>query len=558
MEIDIFSTLQSNPILLFFVTLGLGFFVGRLNLRGITLGSSVGVIITGLCLGHLGLSLPPTEWGSVGFAIFIYAVGVSAGPRFFDILRGSALKYLSLAAVTALTAGLLAYQLSSWMQLEEGMAAGMLAGALTSTPTLVAAQDAIQAGLADLPSGVKPQTALRNLSVSYALTYGFGTIGVMLLIRLLPRFTKLDLQQQALLVEQGMGLARSASGAVGETTALVQAYQIRSEDFTGKSLKELDLGAKHKFTVGRVKRGDEVFDAEAATTLQPGDKVSVLASFDVHQVIPDLLGPRIQDRDLLDTHVDSCEVVVTNEAAVNRKLGDLHLMGERGFWVTRVLRSQIELPLQPSTVIQRGDVMYLTGIRGSLRQLARGLGQIEAEIHETDIPTFAMGIAIGLLLGDISVKFGNINLTLGTAGGLLLVGIAIGFLRSLNPTFGRVPEAARWVLQELGLLFFLAGVGLTAGGQIQGAFLSVGPGLLLSGAIVTIVPPLVAYAFGLWALRLNPAVLLGGICGAMTSTSALSLVSAEAKSEVPALGYAGAYAFANVMLTFAGSLMMRI
>ena len=202
--------------------------------------------------------------------------------------------------------------------------------------------------------------------------------------------------------------------------------------------------------------------------------------------------------------------------------------------------------------------MYLTGLSGSLRQLARDLGQIEAEIHETDIPTFAIGIAIGLLLGDINVKFGNINLTLGTAGGLLLVGIAIGFLRSLNPTFGRVPEAARWVLQELGLLFFLAGVGLTAGGQIQEAFLAVGPGLLLSGAIVTIVPPLVAYAFGLWVLRLNPAVLLGGICGAMTSTAALSLVSAEAKSEVPALGYAGAYAFANVMLTFAGSYMMRI
>ena len=444
------------------------------------------------------------------------------------------------------------------MGFDPGIGAGLLAGALTSTPTLAAAQDAVQNGLAQLPSGMTQETASQNITVAYALTYGFGMIGLIAFIRLSPFLFRVDLQAEARKAAREMRIAEETEDEAPKPPApLLQAYQLTSDTFTGKSLKELDLGKKHHFVVGRIKREGKVFDSEPATTLQVGDRLSVLAAFEVHQKLPDQLGPSIQDAELLDTHVDSCEVVVTKDAATDHPLADLNVTGESGFWVTKIVRSQIELPLRPETIIQRGDVMHLMGLRGPLRQLALTFGEIEAEVKETDLPTFAAGVASGLFIGNISIKLRNGSLTLGPAGGLLLGGIVVGFLRSLYPTFGRVPEAARWVLRELGLLFFMASVGLKAGGGIGEEFADIGLGVILSGAAVTLVPPTLSFIVGRWFLGLNPAILLGAICGSMTSTPALGLVTQEAKSEVPALGYAGTYTFANVFLTIAGSAMMR-
>jgi putative transport protein len=144
---------------------------------------------------------------------------------------------------------------------------------------------------------------------------------------------------------------------------------------------------------------------------------------------------------------------------------------------------------------------------------------------------------------------------LGTAGGLLIIGIIIGYLGSVMPTFGQVPAAARYVLMELGLMLFMACVGLNAGGGVIEALASVGPLIIACGVLVTLLPPLVAYLVGRRLLHMNPALLLGSITGAMTSTAALNVVTEEARSGVPALGYAGTYTFANVLLTFAGALM---
>jgi putative transport protein len=174
----------------------------------------------------------------------------------------------------------------------------------------------------------------------------------------------------------------------------------------------------------------------------------------------------------------------------------------------------------------------------------------------TDLATFAFGMIAGTLLGLVTLRMGEVSIGLGTAGGLLVVGILIGYLGSVMPTFGRVPAAARYVLMELGLMLFMAGVGLNAGGGIVAALADVGPRLVIGGVLVTLLPPLMAYLVGRWLLRMNPALLLGAVTGAMTSTPAMNVVTEAARSGVPALGYAGTYTFANVLLTFAGALMM--
>ena len=170
--------------------------------------------------------------------------------------------------------------------------------------------------------------------------------------------------------------------------------------------------------------------------------------------------------------------------------------------------------------------------------------------------TFAFGITFGVLLGLLSIAVGGVSIGLGSAGGLLASGLLVGFLRSIRPTFGRMPAAARWFLMEFGLLLFMAGVGLRAGQDIVETFLSAGPTLIAAGVVVTTVPVLLGYFFGHKILKIEPVLLFGAVTGAMTSGASLSIVTEAAKSDAPALGYTGTYAFANVLLTVAGSIIL--
>ena len=156
----------------------------------------------------------------------------------------------------------------------------------------------------------------------------------------------------------------------------------------------------------------------------------------------------------------------------------------------------------------------------------------------------------------LAINVGQLSIGLGSAGGLLASGLAIGYLRSVYPVFGRLPDGARWILMEFGLLLFMAGVGLRAGGDIIETFANAGPVLILAGISVTLIPVLTGYYFGRKVLKMHPVLLLGGITGSMTSGASLSIVTKAANSSVPSLGYTGAYAFANVLLTIAGSIIL--
>jgi putative transport protein len=214
--------------------------------------------------------------------------------------------------------------------------------------------------------------------------------------------------------------------------------------------------------------------------------------------------------------------------------------------------------MEPTLELQRGDLLAVTGPSGKVDLIGERLGHLERPLEETDLLTLALGIAAGLALGTVGVTIAGVSIGLGTAGGLLTTGLLIGYLRSLRPTFGRIPNAARWVFMELGLQMFMAGVGVSAGSGIIETLRAVGPSLVLCGIAVTVAPVAAGWLVGRLILRLNPAVLLGAITGAMTSGAALSIVNSAARSSVPSLGYTGAYAFANIILTIVGTLIVRL
>ncbi len=559
MEIDVYALFKATPGLVVFVVIGLGYFLGKLSIRGFELGPTGGVLLVGLLFGHFGFEGIPLV-GMIGFTIFIYSVGLQAGPRFFNVLREDGVKYISLALTVAVSSVIMLWMLATAFNLDNSLGAGILAGALTSTPTLVGAQNAVDVGIARLAEGITSQQALQNISVGYAITYVFGTVGLILIVKFAPKILRLDLAKEAQRYAKEKGYHETEK-RFAKGLPVVRGYEIEEgAEILGKTRAEIEARRDLKLALVRIKRGSKIIRLEPDGELAVGDMLAIMAPLDVHAYLREQPGLKmgILDPDLLESSVTSADVIVTKDAVVGRSISDLRAPEEYGCFVTHVRRTQIQLPAEGSTVLQKGDVVTLVGNTEQLEILAELLGEIERDVVETDLVSFALGISGGLLLGKISIKLGAVAVGIGSAGGLLLMGILMGFLRSLSPTFGRVPPAARFVLMELGLMFFMVNVGLSAGGGVVEALVSVGPVVILSGIVVLMTPVILGYLLGIFVLKLNPAVLLGALTGAMTSTPALTAVQEAAKSSMPALGYAGTYAFANVLLTVAGTIIMTL
>jgi putative transport protein len=559
MELDLYALVGANPALGFFLIVGFGYLIGDLKIGGFQFGSSTGVLVVALIFGHLGFK-PPESTESIGFMLFIYCVGLQAGPQFFSAFREQGAKFLSLAVVTAGVGVCVAVGLARLFGFAPGFAAGLLAGALTSTPTLVAARDAVQNGMVSLPPGVTPAIATGNVTVSYAITYLFGLVGMVVLVSVLPRLLGIDLAREAakLAREGRMFRAAGARGPSPGRQAGLRTYRVVNEQAVQRTLGELRFFEHTGCLIERVRRGETLIAADSDTRLASEDIVAVVGPLEGLAKVDEFLGPEVVDQELLGLAPESRDVVVTMTAVVGRSIQDLDATQRYGCFVTSVTRAGIELEVGPDLTLQRSDILTVTGMKSRLEQFVKDVGHMERDIHQTDLVTFALGMAAGIFVGLFSLKVGQISVGLGTAGGLLISGLTIGFLHSVHPTFGRVPQAARYVLMELGLLFFMASIGVRAGADIVETLASTGPLLVLSGALVTIVPVLVAFAVGRYILGLHPAILMGGITGAMTSTPALSIVTKQAGNSVPVIGYAGTYTFANVILAFAGSLLMRL
>jgi putative transport protein len=365
--------------------------------------------------------------------------------------------------------------------------------------------------------------------------------------------------------EKGLLARRGSVPTTEETLPVVRAYHV-GPPAQGKTIERAraDLGVAA--VPLKIRRDGKLIDADPKLELQAGDVVSLVASLRAHKQLREQAKSQLElqavedvlDADLLDYHIKAQEIVVINKHVLGRPLGDLDLPGNHGCFATGLNRSGIELPVTDEAILAKGDRVHVIGEESRLGELATLMGHIEEEIEETDLVTFSLGIALGSLIGLITVSIGGVAIGLGTAGGLLIVGIAFGYLGSVNPTFGRVPGAARYLLSELGLMLLMASIGLNAGGGIVEGFLSVGPLIILSALVIAILPLAIGFIVGRRVLKMNPALLLGSLTGAMTSTPALNVVTEAAKSSVPAIGYAGTYTFANVLLTFAGTIMIGL
>jgi putative transport protein len=549
--------LQENQALLFFVVLGFGYLLGKIKVKGFEFGPVTGVLFVGLVFGHFGYgeNLPVQ---SIGFMMFIYSVGLQAGPRFFSVLRQDGLRYFILAIVVAVSGFTVAAFTAQIFNLEPGSSAGILAGSLTTTPTLAAAEDAIRSGTILPPEGFSKDMMLNNIMTGYAITYLFGLIGLILLIRFIPMMTRVNLAAEAHALSGKERFSVSdPMGALGKI--VTRAFLVTKDELVGIPFGEFSRReGLVSLTAYKIKRGEEFVPFDEDTSLQLGDKISFIGSQNIMILGPEKIGPEIVDQDLLDSATETCRIVVTKKKAAGLSVSQHSIIFNYGCVLAEVKRLGVSVPLVPQVELQRGDVLTVTGPIASIERMQKEFGHAERNIDETDLLTFALGIAVGILIGSYTIRILGIDVGLGTAGGLLLVGLMVGFLRSIYPAFGRMPSAARYVLMELGMLFFMSAIGFKAGHGIVEALSKSGPALIFAGMVTTIIPVLFSYFFGRKILKINPVLLLGAITGAMTSGACLSIVNKEAKSTIPSLGYTGAYAFANIILTVAGSLILLL
>ena len=548
--------LISNPVLLLFLVLAIGFLIGGIRFGNFQLGSVAGVLIAGLLFGHLGFVGNPAIQ-SFGFVLFMISVGYQAGPKFIQALKKDGRRYLVIAVIVAVSGFGLALIAARILNFEPGIAAGLLAGSLTSTPTLAAADATVLSTSFVVPDGMNVEDIRTNINSAYAITYIFGLVGLILVIRLLPGMLKINLADEAIKLEREDSEGGPKS-VFSPSDIVVRAFRLESEEHAGRTLEEIYKASPYQFTIQKIRRDGELFVPSLETVLQIGDLISIVGIItpELFKKIGDKnFGPAARDRELLQYHPETDQICVTRKYKGGLTLGDLNIPVDHASFVSRITRLGVNIEVSPSTPIERGDVLHVTGPGAGLENLGDRLGHLEREIEKTDLSTFSWAIVFGILLGALSIKVAGVDIGLGSAGGLLVLGLLIGYLRSIFPVFGRVPDAARWIFTELGLLLFMAGVGLRGGSGLVETLVSSGIALVLIGIAVTLVPLTLAYIFGRKVQKMNPLMLLGTITGAMTSGGALSVINAQSNSSIANIGYTGAYAFANVLLTVAGAVI---
>ncbi|MGE8680797.1 MAG: aspartate-alanine antiporter [Achromobacter marplatensis] len=553
---------NSVPIAVLFVTVGLGYLIGKLKVGPIQLGGVCGTLIVALLIGQTGCQMRG-DLKEVAFALFIFAMGYSGGPQFFANLNRSSLRYIVLPIIEALLVLTIVLSAVPLFGLDAGTAAGLAAGAATESAVVGTAAEALKhLGLPD----AEVQRMEANIATAYTLTYLVGLISIVFFTsQVAPALLRINLREASKALEEKLGVASGDDDEINLPTLprlVGRAHVVKDAD--GMSVADVEAQLGGRTVISRILRNGEAVDATPEDTLATGDIVVVLGLRRFALRAGSVVGPEIQ---LPEAHADDLQL---SELAVivNKKTINGHTVGElakrpgarraRGVFVQSIMRSGHVLPLTPATVVQYGDLVTLVGTQPELAEAGAALGNELRRSGVTDLVFLAFGILVGLMIGALSARLWGIPVSLGSGGGALVSGLVCGWINAKRPAIGHMPDHAVQLLKDLGLAVFVACVGLSAGPEAISLIREHGAVLPLIGLLVSLGPACLSLWVGHKILKIEGPLLVGAIAGQHVSTPAISAILGSSGSSVPLLGYTVTYAIANVLLPVLGPIIVSL
>lgn len=555
---QIIQVFRDHAELAIFLTLVLGFLIGRIRIGHFTVGPMLGSLFAGMLVGQLVIPVPDIV-KVIFFDLFLFATGYKVGPQFFQGLRKDALPQLLLTVIICTTCLATAVIVSKIMGYDAGTAAGLLAGAFSESTVIGTAGDAIH----KLPLDTAKKMELINaIPVAYTVTYLVGTTSIVwFLSTLAPKILRVDLRQES------RKLADTLAQAGDKTSDLQSAYrewtiraiQLHQGEWTGKTISEIEKSVQGRTVIiERIRRQGTMMEAEGTMVIAAGDVLAVACRRDVMVERVLMQGTEVEDRALIDFPLTSTDIIITRKEITGRPLWELARDHGEGVMLNRLTRGGQEIPFDAGTTLEQGDILNITGRQAEIDKVTRVLGFRELHANQTDILFLSLGILVGSLVGLLSMHLGSIELTLSTSGGALVMGLIFGWMHARKPAWGRIPEAALWVFDTLGLSVFLAVVGLAAGPSVIDGVQKIGFGIIPAGLVVALLPHVVGLFAGKYLLRMNPVILLGAQSGAGTTTVGLKAIQDTAMSKLPVLGYTVPYAVGNILLTAWGPVLVSL
>jgi len=553
---DVVSLCRNYPEILIFLSLAIGYYVGKIKVFGFSLGATASVLLAAILLGQMDVAVTPLI-KTIAFGLFIFTIGYKVGPQFFSGLKKEGLNYIILSIFFAIIGLITAIWFGKLFGFDKGTTAGLLSGALTQSSVIGTAEGAIR----NLSISAAQKTILTsNIAVAYAITYVFGVAGLIFFYRLVPKLLKIDLKGEAKQIEAELSGIKetqlSSDSFQWNMRPTIRVYRAVSKDLEGKKISDVETLFLNKVSVEKIKRGNQILEPTPDKRIYVGDLLLIIGERENIIGANHMIGPEVQDPILDSITPEMLRICVTKSIVTGKKLGEIHPYCKNCF-VNKITRLGHELPLQKNTVIQKCDILYVIGLQSNVEKFAKAIGYIKRKTKITDLAMVGFGCFLGTLLGLATVKLGIVPLTLGVGGGVLLSGLFFGWLRFVHPTFGQFPDGAQWVLSDLGLNLFIACVGLTAGPRAVYALQIHGAKLFFAGAGLTLIPHILSMIFGYFVLKLNPVLLFGALTGAGTATPSLNVLKDECDSSAPALGYSVPYALGNFILTIWGAVIIN-
>ena len=566
-----FQLLADQPFLAIFFVLGFGYMLGRVSLGFFSVGSTAGSLLVGLVVGALAFKLAgvhftiPDLVGTIFLALFTYAVGLRVGPQFVEGIRQQGIQLVVLVLVTTTTAFAIVYGGSKMLGLAPGFAPGILSGANTISAVMGVATSAVDDGLYKPPAGISAGQVKANIAAGYSLSYILSILGIVLLVRNLPGMFGIDPVKAAKLSEKKYGAKGHALPGTSQAFDLgmmptdVRVIELTNPELIGKPAHE--VFERFQAPVMRLTRDHDIVPLAGNPRLEKGDLLTIAGRVE-NLLKAERLGTEVADEKARHLDVDQAEIVVTRPAYVGKTLDDLRAsLPAYGVRVRALFRDGHELPLLPGTAIGRHDVLRVVGLPETVKRLTDAMGQAVRPTNATDIITLGFAIATGYLVGLISVPVAGIPIGLGTMGGIVVAGMAVSIIRSLNPALGGpMPEGARAFLEGIGVDLFVTTLGLTVAPALVTA-LSQGWStlfVLLLGIVCAVVPTFISWLVGFYILKMDPIVLAGAVAGARNSTTAMRAISDKSKSTIPSFGYPVPYALSTVVFLIYGYLAMLL